>query len=61
MATPAIDPGLTYEDYLALERDSDLKHLWLHGEAFAMSGGTPTHALIGANALGGSPYERCTK
>jgi Uma2 family endonuclease len=36
----------TYEDYLALEQDSELKHEFDHGEIFAMSGGSPRHSAL---------------
>lgn len=54
--------GMTYEEYLAAERCSDVKHEYLRGEAYAMAGGTPTHAGLAmavgvalSNALAGRP------
>ncbi len=41
----------TWEQYLALERDSPIKHEFLDGEIFAMAGGTPEHAALGAAVL----------
>lgn len=38
----------TYADYLALEAASNVKHEFLHGEIYAMAGGTPTHAALSA-------------
>ncbi|HVZ32724.1 MAG TPA: Uma2 family endonuclease [Polyangiaceae bacterium] len=63
MAEPAA-LQMSYADYLALERASDVKHEWEDGTARAMSGGTPEHgrlavrftALLGA-ALGDRPCE----
>ncbi len=45
MATSAL-PFLTEEQYLKLERESELRHEYLHGEMFAMSGGTNEHSLV---------------
>ena len=39
-------PHLTYADYLAAEEHSDVKHEYLRGEVFAMSGGTPNHGAL---------------
>jgi len=36
----------TYEDYLALEHDSELKHEFDDGEIFAMAGGSPRHSAL---------------
>lgn len=53
---------MTYEEYLAAERSSEVKHEYLRGDVYAMAGGTPTHAglamAIGvalSNALSGRP------
>jgi Uma2 family endonuclease len=55
---------MTYEEYLAAEQVSDVKHEYLRGEVFAMAGGTPTHASLAAavivalgNALTGRPCQ----
>jgi Uma2 family endonuclease len=40
------------DEYLALERASSRKHEFVNGEAVAMAGGSPRHALI-ANNVGG--------
>lgn len=57
------DARMTYDEYLALEASSPLKHEYIRGEVYAMSGGTPTHARLGAtliaalvSALKGRPY-----
>lgn len=38
----------TYEEYLAYERDSELKHEFEAGEIFAMAGGSPRHSALAA-------------
>ena len=40
---------VSYEDYLAAEENSELKHEWLDGMIYAMSRGTPEHARLSAN------------
>ena len=40
---------LTFDDYLRIEQDSGTKHEFVHGQVFAMSGGTPHHAGVTAN------------
>jgi len=42
-------PFYTPEQYLELERNTDYKNEFISGQIFAMSGGTPTHSLLGAN------------
>jgi len=49
MAVAARKHRLTYAEYLALERETDLKHEFLDGEAWAMAGGTPRHAALQNN------------
>lgn len=39
---------LSYDDYLALERESDTRYTWSHGYVYAMAGGTPVHAALAA-------------
>lgn len=39
-----------YDEYLAMERASDVKLEYLDGDVRAMSGGTTEHALLSANA-----------
>lgn len=36
----------TFADYLRLEKDSNVKHEFLDGEIYAMTGGTPKHAEL---------------
>ena len=42
---------MSYEEYLAAERESTVRHEYLRGEVFAMAGGTPEHAAL-AMAIG---------
>lgn len=44
-------PELSVEDYLAGELDSQIKHEYIDGAVYAMSGGTREHAVIAANIL----------
>lgn len=39
-------------EYLAHERNADLKSEFFQGKTFAMTGGSPTHRLIAANCVG---------
>jgi len=41
----------TYQEYLAFERSSNVRHEFFNGEIYAMAGGTPTHAAICANLI----------
>lgn len=52
----------SFDEYVRLEEDSGIKHEYLDGSIFAMSGGTPEHAAVTANiarllgnALDGKP------
>ena len=54
---------MSYAEYLPAEDASSQKHEFLHGEVFAMAGGTLEHAALAAavmwalgNALEGRPY-----
>ncbi len=40
--------GISYEDYLALERSSDKRYAWLDGQVYALTGGTLAHAELSA-------------
>lgn len=42
----------TFEDYVALEQSSPVKHEFHAGEIFAMAGGTPEHAALAAAVIG---------
>lgn len=41
----------TYQDYVALERDSSTKHEFLNGEIYAMAGGSEEHSALAASVL----------
>lgn len=41
----------TIEEYLAYEDETDLKHEFIDGEIYAMSGGTKNHSFITGNAF----------
>jgi Uma2 family endonuclease len=43
---------MTEAEYLALEAASETKHECVNGEAFAMAGGSPAHAIVAANLTG---------
>lgn len=40
---------MTVQDYLALEESSQVKHEYVHGHVYAMSGGTIVHDIIANN------------
>ena len=46
MTDPAPKLTFTFAEYLQRERAGDTKHELLHGEIFAMAGGTPEHARL---------------
>lgn len=46
MALPQNTSRMTEEEYLAFERGNELKHEYLHGEIFAMTGASENHNLI---------------
>jgi Uma2 family endonuclease len=53
----------TFADYLALERESEVKHEFDAGEILAMSGGTARHSALAARvivALGNTCPSGCT-
>lgn len=43
---------VTYEEYLQREQETGLKHQWVDGEIFAMTGGSPEHARLQAAITG---------
>jgi Uma2 family endonuclease len=60
--TAATRKGTTFEEYVALEEGSDVRHEFHRGEIFAMAGGTPEHAALAAavvHALVGQLKGRC--
>jgi Uma2 family endonuclease len=44
--TAAPSTKMSYVEYLAAERVSEVKHQYLGGDVFAMAGGTPEHARL---------------
>lgn len=56
-------PYVTFEDFVASERDSDVKHEWLDGVVYAMAGGSIEHGRLATNftaALRARFAGRCT-
>ncbi len=45
-------PYLSEQEYLEIERNSEIKHEYYDGEIFAMSGASRSHNLIVANVVG---------
>lgn len=45
----AVEQFITEEEYWELEARSELKHEYFNGEIFAMSGGSPDHAVLAMN------------
>lgn len=52
MGQAAVQSQLSPAEYLAFERNSEMRHEYADGEIFAMSGGTHEHSLIAANIIG---------
>ncbi len=42
---------LTYEEYVRQSPEWDVKHEWVNGVAYAMSGGSPRHASVCTNVV----------
>lgn len=49
MATERTEKYWTVKEYLAYERETDIKHEYIDGEIFAMAGGTDNHSEIAVN------------
>ena len=49
MGSAATVPSVSYQDYLAIERESEHKHEYIRGEVVMMVGGTPSHAQLAMN------------
>lgn len=45
----ALPTYISPEEYLRMERQSETKHEYLHGEVFAMAGASEKHNLIGGS------------
>lgn len=44
-------PRYTYADYVAVEKESAIKHEFLDGEIYAMAGGSEEHSALAAEVL----------
>jgi Uma2 family endonuclease len=51
MSTTARGLRYTYEQYVALEEESSIRHEYLGGEIYAMAGGSPDHAALAATII----------
>jgi Uma2 family endonuclease len=47
----AVAHDLSYEDYIALEQSTQLRHEWFDGVAYAMAGGSPAHSRLAAQMI----------
>lgn len=59
MAAPQRTPRYTVDQYLAMERAADERHIFLDGDILAMAGESPAHGDISANIMG-SVVPQCT-
>jgi Uma2 family endonuclease len=46
---PSPQPYVSFEEFVASERDSETKHEWLDGVVYAMAGGTVEHGRLATN------------
>jgi Uma2 family endonuclease len=46
-----VAPAHSYAEYLGIEASSELKHEWIAGRIYAMSGGSPEHSALAANII----------
>lgn len=60
MATAKLLEHVSVEDYLAAERESDIKHEYVYGRLYAMAGASDAHNRIVMN-LSGQLYAAATK
>jgi Uma2 family endonuclease len=51
MVTNPVPRHWTVEEYLAYEEETGIKHEYIDGEIYAMSGGTDNHSRIAANCI----------
>jgi Uma2 family endonuclease len=68
MGAPKLQPRYTVDEYLALERAAEERHIYLDGEIIAMAGESLSHGRISVNLvvtlgaqLKGTPCEALTK
>lgn len=52
MTADARQVHYSYDEYLALEASSPVRHEYWRGEIYAMAGGTPDHAALAAALIG---------
>jgi Uma2 family endonuclease len=52
MSTTSRRLHYSYQEYLALEDQSPIRHEYLDGEIYAMAGGSPDHAALAAAVIG---------
>ena len=50
-ALPNPRPTMSEQDYLTFERESELKHEFIDGEVYAMTGASESHNLISGNLM----------
>lgn len=50
--SPQVQTALTFDDYLALDREAEVRSEFAHGRMEAMAGGSREHALIAFNLSG---------
>lgn len=50
--SPQVQPALTFDEYLALEHEAEVRSEFAHGRMEAMAGGSREHALIASNLNG---------
>ena len=51
MTTTARRVHYSYQQYVALEEESSIRHEYLDGEIYAMAGGSPDHAALAATVI----------
>lgn len=52
MGEAAPQRRIDYDEYLAIERETDRRHEWLDGAVYAMAGGTLEHGALAAAVAG---------
>ncbi|MEZ4299779.1 MAG: Uma2 family endonuclease [Polyangiaceae bacterium] len=52
MGEPAVQPYVSYAEYVAAEEKSDVRHEWYDGVVYDMAGGTPDHARLATAVIG---------
>ena len=63
VSPPQAHHDYTFADYLAIERESEIRHEFDAGEILAMAGGTARHSALAANivvVLGTTRAAGCT-